>query len=267
MKRCKIWSIITLLILSLSASVTLISCSEDTDQVGNPIVNGIYYRFEGTDATITRGDGHAKYSGDIDIPSTVKYKGKTYNVTSIGWSAFLGYQSITKIFLPNSVTSIEEYAFTGCTSLEYVDLGDCVTSIGNHAFRDCSSLYSIFIPNSVTSIGRNLFSNCTSLYDVTIPNSVTQIDYEAFYNCSSLTSIIIPKSVTSIEDGAFSGCSSVREIYCHNTTPPTCGSGVFSRVNTVTTTLHVPAGTKEKYANSGGWLDFQNIQEDAHFYN
>ncbi|MBR5240295.1 MAG: leucine-rich repeat protein, partial [Muribaculaceae bacterium] len=47
-----------------------------------------------------------EYEGDIFIPSSVVYSGKTYSVTSIGRYAFYWCDGLTSITIPNSVTSI-----------------------------------------------------------------------------------------------------------------------------------------------------------------
>jgi hypothetical protein len=54
------------------------------------------------------------YSGNVVIPSSVKYDGKTYSVTSIGIGAFSDCSGLTSVTIPNSVTSIGESAFYGC---------------------------------------------------------------------------------------------------------------------------------------------------------
>ena len=114
--------------------------------------------------------------------------------------------------IPNSVTSIGYYAFGGCDSLTSVTIPDSVTSIGAYAFSYCRSLTSVTIPNSVTNIGDSAFSYCGSLTSVTIPNSVTSIGDGTFYYCN-LTSITIPNSVTSIADRAFYNCTSLKDVY------------------------------------------------------
>ena len=110
-------------------------------------VNGIYYNFSGTEATVT--SGSPAYSGNVVIPETVTYNGTTFSVTSIGYSAFYGGSSLIGVTIPNSVTSI----------------GDC-------AFQDCSRLTSINIPNGVTVIRLCTFSGCNGLKSVSLPNGL-----------------------------------------------------------------------------------------------
>ncbi len=201
----------TLLFLLL----TLLSCT--TLCAYDAKIDGIYYYFSGDNAVVTYYEYKSyrnlnAYAGDVVIPDSVIYGGKTYSVTSIGNYAFYYCTGLTSITIPNSVTSIGNYAFSDCTSLTSITIPNSVTSIGGDTFRNCSSLTSTTIPNSVTSIDNCAFTGCSSLTSITIPNSVTSIGYEAFYGCTSLTSITIPNSVTSIGEGAFYGCSSLTKV-------------------------------------------------------
>ena len=159
-------------------------------------VDGIYYNItSSTDKTVAvtylgSNLDSSKYSGEVKIPESVTYNGKTYSVTSIGSYAFYKCSSLTSVELPNSVTSIDVHAFNSCSSLTSVEIGNSVTSIGYQAFYSCSSLTSVELPNSVTSIGVQAFSNCSSLTSVEIGNSVTSIGSYAFSNCSSLRTVI-----------------------------------------------------------------------------
>ena len=180
-------------------------------------IDGIYYKFSGTEATVTylyyeKSSNSSAYSGNVVIPASVTYKGETYTVTSIGYSAFYGCSSLTSITIPESVTSIGSYAFYRCSSLISINIPEGITSISNCVFDGCSSLTSITIPNSVTSIGSNAFDGCSGLTSITIPNSVTSIGSYAFYGCRGLTSITIPESVTKINYEAFSGCTGLTSI-------------------------------------------------------
>ena len=76
-------------------------------------IDGIYYNFSGNEAIVTYRKS-TDYSGDVVIPESVTYNGKTYSVTSIGNFAFSKCINLTSITIPNSVTSIGSNAFFGC---------------------------------------------------------------------------------------------------------------------------------------------------------
>ena len=201
-----------LLLLLLVASVSAIYASDIK-------VGGIWYDFDSSTKTASvtyQGNSYDayddEYSGIVDIPETVTYKGTTYGVKSIGDYAFYDCSSLTSVTIGESVTSIGESAFRKCSSLTSVTIGESVTSIGEYAFSDCSSLTSVTIPNSVTSIGESAFRKCSSLTFVTIPNSVTSIGSYAFEGCSSLRSVTIGESVTNISPRAFRDCSKLTSV-------------------------------------------------------
>jgi len=166
------------------------------------------------------------YSGNVVIPASVTYNGKTFSVTSIGDGAFVDCTGLTSITIPNSVTSIGWLAFYGCSGLTSVTIPNSVTSIGESAFSSCYSLTSITIPNSVTSIGDHAFDGCIGLTSVTIPNSVTSIGSSAFSGCESLTSVTIPNSVTYIGEYAFEGCTGLTSVTIPNSVT-SIGSDAF----------------------------------------
>ena len=214
------------------------------------------------------------------------------SVTSIESYAFLNCSGLTSITIPNSVTSIGSFAFLACSGLtsiiveqgniKYDSRNDCnaiietksntlisgckntiipnsVTSIGWAAFCFCTGLTSVTIPNSVTSIGPQAFYYCTDLTSVTIPNSVTSIGPQAFEGCTDLTSVTIGNSVTSIGSSAFEGCSSLTSITCEASTPPSCFSSSFGKVNKAIP-VYVPANSVDAYKKANVWKDFTNIQ-------
>lgn len=147
-------------------------------------VDGIYYNvISFTDFTCRVTSGTSKYSGNVTIPSKVKYNNRELSVISIEEKAFYDCKKLTSIVIPNSVSSIKSYTFSGCSALPSIAIPNSITSIGNYAFDNCSALTSIEIPNSVTSIGGSAFSGCSSLTSIMIPNSVTSIGSYAFNIC------------------------------------------------------------------------------------
>ena len=81
-------------------------------------VNGFYYNvLSSTTLEVTYGD--KKYSGDIIIPVTVTYNGKTYNVVSVGTKAFAECDMLLSIYMGDNINSIGDKAFYKCSSLKY----------------------------------------------------------------------------------------------------------------------------------------------------
>lgn len=149
-------------------------------------------------------------------------------------------QSITNVYLPNSVTEIGEYAFHGYSGLTSITIPNSVTSIGLQAFSNCTRLTSITIPNQVTSLGDGAFAycprltsvvwnpvNCTDFSSVStnpffgINNQITSFEFGdsvehipsyMCYNMPNLISVTIPVSVTSIGKSAFARCSGLTQV-------------------------------------------------------
>ena len=210
-------------------------------------VDGIYYEFAGTEATVVSGAN--KYTGDVIIPASVTNGNQNYSVTRIYQNAFYGCTGLTSVTIPSSVTNIGTSAFEGCTGLETVTNNSSISIIEDRTFYGCKSLTSASILNDVTSIGMYAFSGCSSLTSIIIPNNLTNIGKYAFDRCPGLTSIkveeghpiydsrgncnaiiktssntlvagckntIIPNTVTSIEQRAFYGCSGLTSIVIPN---------------------------------------------------
>ena len=190
-----------------------------------------------------RGNYHSSYSdryqGNIVIPESVTYNGKSYPVTSIGELAFSTCKSLTSVTIPNSVTSIGAYAFA-LSGLTSVTIPNSVTDIGGSAFEGTewynnqpdgllyinNSMYAykgtmpdntiITIKEGTTKIYANAFYGCSGMKSVTIPNSVTSIGDWAFGNCSGLTSVNIPNYVISIGVSSFAYCSGLTNVTIGN---------------------------------------------------
>lgn len=242
--------------------------------------------------------GSEKYTGDIVIPSQVTISGKTYTVTSIANDAFKGCTGLTSITIPSSITSIGSSSFDSCNNLNKVNISDilswckitfanslanplyyakklylngtlvtkleipsAITEIKNYTFYNCTSISTIVFPSGILKIGNSAFVNCSNLTSVTIPNSVTTIDENAFNGCTGLASLTIGSSVGSIGNYAFGNCTGLKSVTSLNSTPPTCGTGVFQGVTISSIPLTVPAGSESLYKATYTWQDFKYKEE------
>lgn len=192
MKQQKLTFLLTVLM-----SVIGTSAFAHSFEVANDDGVTIYYKktSQTTVAISCRGtyssDYKNEYIGNVVIPESVTYDGKTYSVTAIDNYTFENCSGLTSVTIPYSVTSIGYRAFMGCSGLTIVTIPNNVTSIENATFQDCSSLNFVNIGNSVTSIGAYAFAGCSGLSSITIPKSVSSINSYAFIDCSGLTTISV----------------------------------------------------------------------------
>jgi hypothetical protein len=301
--------------LAIFAAAVIAGCDKEDPQGGQ--TQKIYREAQGTTGDLTwklTSDGTLTISGEGAMPDyederideeIIVYSpwfGLEFisvviesGVTTIGESAFLYCDALTRVTIPNSVATIGRYAFCACDGLTSVTIPNSVTTIENEAFSACDGLKSIevavgnpnyssqggvlfdkgkttliqypggksgayTIPNSVTTIYFVAFSACRGLTSVTIPNSVKTIKFGAFDMCSNLKSVTIGSGVTTIEEYAFYGCISLTDVIIRATTPPILYHSNFEQNSE--DTLHVPAGCVAEYKMPGGWRTaFTNIVE------
>lgn len=179
-------------------------------------VGGIYYNLDLKSNTVevarSPEGAYTCYSGNIVIPSNVRFRGRTYVVKSIGARAFDNFHSVVSISIPNTVTIIRRDAIYACYNLVSVKMSDNIEIIERGNFWSCGKLKSIHIPNKLKSIEDKFCGDCSSLVSIDIPRSVTTIGKKAFEGCRSLRSVFIPKSVSYIGEGSFCGCKSLENI-------------------------------------------------------
>ena len=178
-------------------------------------VGGIYYGYNTNTQTAYVTKDYTKeqtYTGNIIIPSTVTYNGRTLDVTEIGAEAFSKCKELYSVSLPNSIKTIGQSAFAGCGGIVSLSLPSSVNSIGEYAFSECIGMRSINIPDKLEKIENCLFKNCSSLENISLPNGLKDIGACAFQGCSSLKSVTIPSSVTAIRRYAFQDCSGIETL-------------------------------------------------------
>ena len=270
------------------------------------VVNGLCYVInnDSTSVTVTSqyySDGaspvYANLSGDLVIPETVTYNGKSYSVTKIDNHAFYLCYNLTSVTIPNSVTFIGPDAFCGCSSVEsiivqsdnsnYDSRNNCnaiietasntllfgcknsvipnsITTIGECAFEGCSGLTSLNIPNSVVTIGEFAFLDCSGLTSLTIPNSVVTIGRHAFESCSGLISVVLGENLKTIENEAFYDDGNILSVTCKSYSPASVeynSENIFMSCVYTNATLYVPSGSLSLYNTAPVWMIFDNIIE------
>ena len=247
--------------LSVMLLALMMPAAAIAEEVYDFKVDGIYYKIleNGNEVSVTYKNYYysshmsyyeSDYTGNVVIPATVTFNGKTFQVTEIGDHAFYLNEAVTNITIPSSVKTIDWDAFTDCSGLSRVSITDLaawcnmdirsnplpyaqhlylnntevtdltipdnVTIIKDNTFQHCTGLTSVTIPNTTTSIGNNAFEDCTGLTDVFIGNSVTEIGWVAFDGCTSLKNVTLGNSVTIIWGSAFEGCTSLTSIEIPN---------------------------------------------------
>ncbi|MBQ8293385.1 MAG: leucine-rich repeat protein [Bacilli bacterium] len=189
---------------------------------------------------ITDEEGNYYMPTEIIIPE---------GVVAIKNNQFIGFSSIVKVKIADSVKIIGEGAFSKCDSIEEVEIGEnsMLSIMAGNAFSSCNNLTKIYIPymlndiiggfsfdgkeivvssenDAYKSIDGNLYSkdgtrlikfapeNETEIYVVS--NDITSIDDYAFYGCKNLKEVIFEEgsSLTTINKGMFSNCKALISI-------------------------------------------------------
>ncbi len=175
------------------------------------VVDGNYYKitdFPNLEVCVTYGE--TPYAGDVVIPETVEYKGKTLTVTSVAQTTFLDCSEITSLKLPSKVTTIGDCALRNCNKLTKLEIPALVTEIGSCALYRCTSLKELVIDGAaekLTFADENPFMH-TALQDVYVGREING----NFSYMKSLKSVTIGEYVNTIESNLFSGCTNIDSV-------------------------------------------------------
>lgn len=112
----------------------------------------------------------------------------------------------------------------------------------------------------VTDIFNIAFQNNTHITSVEIPDSIRMIGSEAFYGCKNLTTISMGKKMALIGVRAFAGIDNLTDITIYAEEVPETDRTAFENSYIEDyVTLHVPAGSLEKYKAAAPWKNFKEI--------
>lgn len=97
-------------------------------------VGNLKYRVTANQVVTCYGTTNSRVT-KISIPSTVRYNGVTYRVTSIWANAFKNKSRLTTVSIGHNVSVIGKNAFYKCKKLKKVTIGTGLTQINSGAFR------------------------------------------------------------------------------------------------------------------------------------
>lgn len=208
-------------------------------------INGIYYNFSGTTASVTcPNSNYNRYRGNISIPASLTYKGVNYSVTAIGSSAFYQSTDLKSIELPQTITTIGSNAFGNCSKLTSIKLPQSIQTIKSNAFTGCTKLEKAEFASiehilridfqtanaNPLSMAHNLYIDGKQINNIVIPEDSTDIKRYAFAGCS-LNTLIMSANVKTIGTSAFTGSSIKKVIWLPEVLPsgyPSCAIGLVN---------------------------------------
>lgn len=187
-------------ILSLSDLTVQVTCSDVENEYGN----------------VT-----ATYSGDITIPKTVEYSGRTFTVSSINSYAFINCH-IGTLTIPENVKTISAKEYSGnnqklsCMQGTFKNLVIEDSDVPIECWRGLVSgqvTESVYLGRNIEGEqGENIvYRNDGEFSSITFGNKVTTLG-EVCENCKNLTSVVLPKSIKSLTFRSFYGCTSLESI-------------------------------------------------------
>ncbi len=215
-------------------------------------VDGIFYHITDDEACTVevtfKGKHHKEFEyeykgGEINVPQTITYKGRTFKVTAFAPRAFEN-PYISKVTIPEGIITIADSAFIYCNLNGDIYIPKSVEKIGEVAFvpalyidsivvdpenpfydsRDgCNAIIETAtnrllatcnntrIPDGVEQIVQNAFMGTITLKHLTLPASLKKIG-EATFVRSGITEIAIPEGVTRIERYTFQYCENLQKV-------------------------------------------------------
>ena len=187
-------------ILSLSDLTVQVTCSDVEDEYDNHT---------------------ATYSGDITIPKTVEYSGRTFTVSSINSYAFINCH-IGTLTIPENVKTIsaKEYSSNNqelsCMKGTFKNLVIEDSDIPIKCWRGLvwgQVTESVYLGRNIEGEqGENIvYRNEGEFSSITFGNKVTTLG-SVCEGCKNLTSVVLPESIKSLTSGSFSGCTSLEAI-------------------------------------------------------
>lgn len=123
----------------------------------------------------TIANGGTPFVGDLKVPHTVSYNGKTYTVTSIGKKAFSGASRLTSVIFPTGIIKIDDLAFENCFSLKRIMFPGNIVKFGSGTFFRCYNINSVTLGSDWTSVNLQMFRWTSNLKEINIPAKTMRV--------------------------------------------------------------------------------------------
>lgn len=191
--------------------------------------DGVYYRIidiadkDNPSCAVTPGndvDGQwGVYEGNIVVPATVEYNGRSISVVGIDEMAFMNSRNLVSVIVEAPVEEIPPYAFCNDENLEHVTIPATVKVFAGRCFQDCPLLREINLPLRLERLEAYAFYGCTGLTGIDIPDSVEKIAYGVFQDCTALQYANLPVKASEkasdsyyLQGAIFHGCTSLTSV-------------------------------------------------------
>ncbi len=199
---------------------------------------GIYvptvFSYEVTSENTVRVLRNEFITGDVVIPETVTYSGKTYTVTELADDVF-NYcdYGLTSVCLPATITNMGYNAFEECPGLEFVKSYQPI-----YREEDMGVYYLVAAPADATE------------YEVSM--GCTRIWNNAFKFTDKLKTLTLPRSLNYIGYTVFTGCTALTDIYSYARPVPQTEGNAFEGLDKSKITVHVYESALDSYKESWG---------------
>ena len=128
------------------------------------------------------------FDGNLEIPSTIEYEGKTYKVTTIN------------------------RAVLASKNLVSLTLGKYVRTLGSLSVAYNPQLTTLTLNEELETIESEAFSGDTGITSITLPQSLKTLCAKAFYNTGLSGTFTVPASVDSLANGVVQGMKKITAI-------------------------------------------------------
>lgn len=110
--------------------------------------NELHYRIWKDHVTVTSEVRSENFTKVVEIPSEVKYQGKTYQVVGFENYGIVGAKNVEKIIVPGSFRRVKLHSFKDCPDLRELVVQNGVESISGEPFENCPKVKTVYIPAS-----------------------------------------------------------------------------------------------------------------------